>query len=352
MKAFFDLKDPKGGVVFIFGGKNGQISSIPFEIGAEGKLSLKEQVPAVEDVYLGLPLSMLGLRMLEFPFAGMEKIRHALPFELEGMVLKRLDEIVWDVVPVGGDEGSRKVLAVYTEKKALGGIIAALREASMEPSVVTSIELSGILEGGGADISEALIATPPSGLEESAALAGAELSRPKPAINLRVGELQYAKPREEFGRRMKTAFVLAALLLLAFSIKSAIGIYFLNREAMAIEGQIRTSIRKMMPGRGAGNMEVSLMELEGSLAELRREKAGFGGLSPLDSLKKLSLHKAGGVVIRDISMNSGGMILKGEAHALSDVEAEKNAVSQDFRQVNVLETNQSGNTVLFTLSVK
>ncbi|MDA8089895.1 MAG: hypothetical protein M0Z61_06705 [Nitrospiraceae bacterium] len=360
MKAFFDLKDAKGGTVFVFDGKKGQFSSMPFTIDAEGKkLSIEEQLPAVEDVRLALPLFMLGFRLLEFPFPGMEKIRHALPFELEGMVLKGLDEIVWDVIPVGHAEGTQRVLAVYTEKKALRGILNSFKQVSLEPSVVTSIELTHVLDAQvlndnetGADISEALLSPPPSGLEERAALAQAELARQKPTINLRAGELQYTKPREEFGRRMKTAFVLVSLLLLIFSIKSAMGLYFLNKEAGAMERQMKRSLSNMMPGRGEGNMEVSLMELEGGLTELRREQAGFGGVSPLEALKKLSLHKAGGVVISGISMNAQGMTLKGEARTLSDVEAEKNAISQDFDQVNVLETNQSGNTVLFTLRIK
>ncbi len=356
MKAFFDLKDTRSGTVYVFDGKKEAqpFSSIPFTIDAQGKLAPApgEQVPAVEDVCLGLPLSMLGFRLVEFPFTGMEKIRHALPFELEGMVLKGLDEIVWDVVPVGETEGVQKVLAVYTEKKALRAIIDSLKEAGLEPSAVTSAELARVLEAGGSDISGALLAPPPSAQEERVALARDELSRPKPAINLRTGELQYSKPREEFGRRMKTAFVLASLLLLAFSIKSAVSVYFLNREAGAMERQMGRSITRMMPGHGSGNIEVSLMELEGGLAELKREKAGFGGLSPLEDLKKLSLHKAGGVVIRDITMNREGMILKGEAQSLSGVEAEKNALKPYFSQANVLETSQSGNTVVFTLSLK
>ncbi len=359
MNAFFDLKDAGGGTVFVFDGKKekGQLfTSIPFTIDAQEKkfaTAPGEHVPAVEDVCLGLPLSMLGFRLLEFPFTGIEKIRHALPFELEGMVLKGLDEIVWDVVPVGEADGAQKVLAVYTEKKTLRAIIDSMKAAGLEPSAVTSIELACILEAGGSDISGALLAPPPSGPEERAALALAELSRkPGPVINLRTGELQYAKPREEFGRRIKTAFVLASLLLLAFSIKSAMGVYFLNRQARAMEGQMGKAISRMMPGHGVGNIDVSLMELEGGLAELKREKTGFGGLSPLKDLKKLSLHKAAGVIIKDISMNSGGMALKGEARSLSDVEAEKNAIAPYFSQVNVLETSQSGNTVVFTLSVK
>ncbi len=372
MKAFIDLRDAKTGAVYVFDGKAGQVSPVPFTLDEGGKFKLEAPLPPAQDIYLGLPISMLGFRLLEFPFTGVEKIRHALPFELEGIVLKGLDEIVWDVITAGeaGEGGgAQKVLAIYTEKRALKGLLNALKEAGVEPSAVTSIELAGFIEGGtvykkgvtAGEISEALLTPPPSADEERSALAHAEISRPKPSINLRAGELRYTKPREELGRRMKTAFVLAMLLLLVFSIKSAVGIYFLNKEARAIENRMSRSLTRMLPGGfstrqyGTGNIQVSLMELEGSLAELRREKSGFfGGLPPLENLKKLSLLKAGGVVIREISMNGDGMVIKGEAHALSDVEAEKNAIGKGFSQVNVLETRNEPvkNLVLFTLKVK
>ena len=356
MKAFFDLRDAKGGAVYVFDGKTAPAYTIAFTLDETGKFVFEETLPAFEDVWLGLPLSMLGFRLLEFPFTGLEKIRHALPFELEGMVLKGLNEIVWDVIMVGDHPGetggTQKALAVYTEKKTLSALLNSLKEAVVEPSVVTSIELAGLANGSFPDISEALLTPPPSGPEERAALAHAELFRPRPSINLRAGELQFTKPREELGRRIKTAFILAGLLLIAFSLRSLVGIYFLNKQAGAIETQMSRSVSKMIAGHGTGNLQVSLMELEGSLTELRREKAGFGGVPALEELKKLSLAKAGGVVIREISMNGSGMIIKGEAHALSDVEAEKNAVRRDFSQVNVLETRNQGSTVLFTLSVK
>ena len=156
---------------------------------------------------------------------------------------------------------------------------------------------------------------------------------------------------------MKTAFVLAALLLLMFSIKSVVGLYFIHRESASLEARMERTFSKVMPGWKAqgGNVQVALIELEGSLSQLKREQSQIGGLPALEMLKDITLHRTRGAVIKEVSMSSGGMIIKGECRTLDDVDAEKSALARTgfFSGVSVLETrNTPGNVVLFTISAK
>ncbi|MDA8085930.1 MAG: hypothetical protein M0Z75_04450 [Nitrospiraceae bacterium] len=364
MKAFFDLRhfDTKaggGGAVYILDGgrSEGRIQSIPFKfkILEDGRLELEAPLPqGISESCLGLPVSMLGFRMLEFPFSDIEKIRQTLPFELEGLILQGPDGVALDALPVGEEGGARKVLAVYTDKGTLKGLIESLKAGGAEPAVVTSIELARATEGG-AGIAEALMEPPADDEGERAALADRELGRPKPTINFRTGDLEFTKTKEEFSRRVRTSFVLAALVLLIFSAKSAVGLYFIHRDAVRLEERMGRSLSKLLPGQGiqGRNAQVALMELEGSLAQLRKEKSQIGGLPALEELKELTAHSARGAVIKEISMNPGGMIIKGEAPTLGDVDVEKNALARGGAHVTVLETkNSPDNVVLFTMSVK
>ncbi|MDA8172752.1 MAG: hypothetical protein M0Z48_13090 [Nitrospiraceae bacterium] len=360
MKAFFDLRDASGGAAYIFSGKaqGPDRIIIPFKRLEGAGVEFETPLPqGISESYLGLPVSMLGFRLLEFPFDDIEKIRLTLPFELEGLILQGVDRVALDALPVGewggSDGGARKILAVYAEKRLLKNLIESLKAAGAEPAVITSIELAGATATGGADVAGALLAPPPAGEDKRTALAMAELDAPKPTINFRRGELEFMKAKEELSRLVKTSFVLAALLLLVFSVKSAVGLYFIHRQAVRIEERMDRSFSKIMPGQKIANSQVALMELEGGLSQLEKEQSQLGGLRALEALKELTGHRAGGAVIKEISMDPGGMIIKGEARTLGDVDAEKNALSQGGARVTVLETkNTPGNVALFTMSVK
>lgn len=367
LNCFFDLKDfdPAGGgsgAVYLFDGgkqaKNGRpaIPVIPFRI-TEGGLKLEAPLPAdISDIWLGLPASMLGFRPVTFPFADMEKIRQTLPFELEGLILQGPEEVILEVMPIdGGDDQQKqkqkqKVLAVYAVKKELKALIESLKTAGAEPSVITSVDLARAKAG--ADLKDALIEAPLTDEPARMALAEAEFSA-GPTVNFRRGELEFTRKKEEASRRLRTTFTLAALLLLAFAIKSAVGLYFIHRQTGAIEDRIGRSYSEIFPGLRIQNTQVALMELEAGLASLRREGSEVGGLPALDRLMALSAHRAGGVVISEISMDTKGTIIKGRAGSLGDITAEKNALEQGGASVAVIETrNAPDNKVLFTMNVR
>ncbi|MDA8388183.1 MAG: hypothetical protein M0Z58_05920 [Nitrospiraceae bacterium] len=364
MKAFFDLKDfdPKGGgggAVYLFddGPKNKKSPGravIPFRIAEEGRLELQAPLPPdTRDIWLGLPVSMFGFRLLEFPFADMEKIRQTLPFELEGLILQGPEEVILEALPLGeGEAQKQKVLAVYAGKRQLANLIESMKGAGAEPAVITSIEIARAMAKGASDIADTLFEAPPSDERARMDLAEAEFPGGKPTLNFRRGELEFTRGKEETSRQLRTAFVLAALLLFVFAVKSAVGLYFIHRQAAGIEERIERSFSQILPGRKMQNSQVALMELEAGLAQLKREGSKVGGLPALEALKTLSAHGDRAAVISEISMDSGGTIIKGRAGTLADVNAEKNALEQSGAGVKVLETGNGPKGVLFTMSVR
>ncbi|MDA8168522.1 MAG: hypothetical protein M0Z59_02335 [Nitrospiraceae bacterium] len=352
-KAFIDLKSPGSGTLYLF--EDGRYAGpTGFTLGEDfSSVQFEKSLPELDEAWLGLPVSMLDFRLLEFPFSEMDKIRQALPYELEGIVLKNIADISFDAVPAGGQAEMETVLAVYAEKAILKKMIEAFKSAGAEPAAITSIEVSHIFSGGGKegkDIAEALLGQALAEEDQRVEAARKMLEEErKPLFDLRRGELAYMKEKEEIGRSIKTAFILAGLVLAALCLNAVIGIYYLNKQAGAIETRIRQSLEKDFPTQKIRNSSAGLIMLKAEVQAMKRKKAGMGGFSALDALKKLSGQKVKGVVLREISMDEDNITVKGEAPSIGDVSSFKTAMQSRFARADIIETRASGNTTLFTM---
>ena len=91
----------------------------------------------VEHVICALPGDRLSSRRLDFPFRDRKKLAQAVPFEVEGEVPFRIEEILvdWQIV---GDDRSRTttVAAAIAQRKHVGALLAELSEANCDPRIV------------------------------------------------------------------------------------------------------------------------------------------------------------------------------------------------------------------------
>lgn len=348
MKALFDLKKPSGGTIYLF--ENGSAGEIGFSLGPAG-VSLEEPLPpGIRETVLSLPASMLNFRLLEFPFAEIEKIRRAVPFELEGIVLKDPGEIAFDVIPYGENGDSSRVLVAYAEKSFLKNLIGSMSSLDAEPSAVTSLELKDIIARG-ADLGQALLSpgTTSASPEARMRLAAGELARP--VLNLRRGELSYTKETQEFSRSLRRTFVLAALLLLVLALKFGTDAYFLRSQAHEIDLGIKQSYEKVL-GLKAQSAAAAPISLKAKLNDLEKQQADLSGISPLPVLQDLTALRPKSVVFREIHIEEGAVTIKAEGQSMADAETARNALQTRFKRAEVLDTKSGDKTVLFTLRLQ
>jgi general secretion pathway protein L len=121
----------KGGVSFLSAERH------PLE-GGEGELSRILQGTSLtageHRVVLSLPPSLLFMRELELPISDRAKVRELLPLELKGETALDTDALAFDALPLS--EG--KFLAVWGRTKDLAEKIALLKDAGLEPELVTA----------------------------------------------------------------------------------------------------------------------------------------------------------------------------------------------------------------------
>lgn len=76
----------------------------------------------------------LFFREIEIPITDRRKLREVLPLELKGETALDTDELAFDGIPLEGG----KLLALWGRKRELAATIAAMRQAGLEPAVVTA----------------------------------------------------------------------------------------------------------------------------------------------------------------------------------------------------------------------
>jgi len=344
---FFDIKDRTGGTVYLFEGER-LVREINFILKDDFSISPEDVIPALADSSLSLPLTLLNFRLLKFPFGELDKIRQALPFELEGIVLKNVEDIVMDAYPVSETDTTYKVAVVYAEKNPLKNILLSLKALKAEPRVITSLELKGI-SASGKSIEEALLEHDVPRGEARLALAREEIVNP--LINLRRGELAYTKEKEEMKRSLRLASVLSALILLVFSATLGLRIYDLKKERAAIDSRMRRSYRQIIgqdPPAGASPSTI----LRAKTRELEERRNFLKGLPALDIMKTLTGKRPPAILFNEIEMTRERITLRGEAPTIAEVEGLKTQMAGEFREAQVVETRTSGDKVTFTLSLR
>jgi type II secretory pathway component PulL len=350
-RVFVDLKEKELSVYLQRkNGKSGftpDVSTVP--VGAGYSFSL-ESTGGEAESFLSLPLRLLDFRILELPFSDTKKLRELLPFEIDGLILGGSGSVVFDAVVLGRKNGNHRVLVAYISKETLGTILEKLKAAGLDPAAVTCLELSHVLAEAPADeIADRLISPPPMTAEDRMNTALREMGQP--TLNLRRGEFTYTVDAEKTRKSLRTAVVLAALLLAVFLADRTITIFSVKRENAQLRADIRQTYRGLFPGETKISDE--LYQLKAHLKELGERESSFVGVSPLGTLLDLSGFGRPGLSLSEVSMERGAVVLKGECLSLSDVQKYADALGGGFSDVVISDTKPSEqNRILFTITAR
>ena len=94
--------------------------------------------PFVADtVVVSLPGPSLATHQLVMPFSDPKKIEAALSFEVESQLPFDLSEAVWDYQVASTDDKGTQLMVGVVKKVELAALLASLKEAKVEPKVVT-----------------------------------------------------------------------------------------------------------------------------------------------------------------------------------------------------------------------
>lgn len=346
--AFFDITGKRGDL-YVFEGRDGRLrETIAFEMGEDHRVRVGDIPQDITESYVSLPLELLDFRVLDFPFEDMEKVRDVLPYELQGLMLRDPQSVVFDARAVDG-----KVLAAYVEKSALGAILSSLDELGVDPRAATSIDLGAIIRkssGENALVRRLGEPVPVQG-EERVSAAMRELDAL--TVDFRRGEFAYKKEEERARKSLRLSVLLAVVLILVFSADMAVRTMAANRRAAAVERSILRAYSQAFPGREASTASGLGHTMRSELKALREKAESVEGASALDFLMKLQELASPSFTVSQISLGEDAVVLKGDADTLSDVQRLKGQLQEFVDDVAVAETGQSAQgKVAFTINAK
>ncbi|MBI4839082.1 MAG: hypothetical protein HY806_08105 [Nitrospirae bacterium] len=158
-----------------------------------------------ERIFLSVPQKLLSVRELNFPFSDKDKIKNAIPYELDGLLLGETDNYCMDHLTAGYSGGGSRVLAVSIEKTRLKEIVGMFSSVNLEPAAVTSIDIRLSMGDAGIIFKNA-------SFDENVRLKAVIDEVEKPSINLRQGELSYAGDVRRLSKSLRMTTALALIL--------------------------------------------------------------------------------------------------------------------------------------------
>lgn len=333
-KVFLDFVEGKA-IAHIFDvGRNSSRVIETVRIDLEGGLST-ERIAAfadAEESYLSLPLDMLDFRVMELPFKDMKKIREVMPLELDNIILEGAGSVVFDARILRGMDESR-ILAAYIKKDRLKGLLERLKPLGIDPRIVTSLELSAVLESASSleELSRLLLC--PLSLDEKERVNYALRETGEAVINLRRGELAYTADTEKTGRSLRWTVLLVALLFMVFFSDMAFRIITVKKDIASSRETLRKTYQSLFPGEKKISDE--LYQLKAHLKELKDKEASYLGVSPLKLLLDLTKLNIAGLFFRELNVDRDKIILKGDCNNLSDVQLLKGKLESFLTDVTI-----------------
>ncbi|GAB4542073.1 MAG: hypothetical protein Fur0020_11550 [Thermodesulfovibrionia bacterium] len=306
------------------------------------------QGKGVNNIYLSLPLDMLSIRELKFPFSDRKKIDETITFELDGLLLGNVSDYVIDhLITQRGEEGCN-VLAVCIEKIRLKEMIDIFSRAGLEPMVITSLGLQQMVWQSHNDI-DAYIHGQPYNEDRERDMALNELK--KPTINLRRGEFGYRGNIEMIKRTARRVLILGIILLLIYGTGNLARYNRIKRDNSILMKAINGIYLKTFPEEK--RLIDPLRQFKGRINQLIKKRDVFGSTSPIEILRDIAELMDNEIRLNEFKYEAGGVIIKGTSKRFETVESFRDRLSSHYDDVKVLDSNLSAdNMVNFTIMMK
>jgi type II secretory pathway component PulL len=335
--------------LYVFKKKGGEFSlSDSLSITVEGELdeSLLSRFlkPGVERFYLSIPVNLLSLREITFPFSDRDKIKETLPYELEGILLGSAGDYSIDHSVIDTSENGSRAIAACMEKSKLRDVVDRFTSAGLDPVSITCLDLRVF-----GNTMENLLEQTEVAKELRIEAAQEELTHP--SINLRQGELAFTGDMEKSRRSLRVTGVLVLLLILVLGSYTTARYLFLKKEHSMLTDNINLLYQKTFP-EDTRIIDAS-RQFQGKLNSLNRKKDILVGIPVLDILLNISEIKNESITLDEFRTEQATISIKGTTSEFEEVDAFRKALSLLFSDVRVTDSTSSPDKkVSFSITMK
>lgn len=309
----------------------------------------EESLKGIEFFYLSLPAELLNFRLLELPFTDREKLSKVIPYELDSLILDRIDDIVYDFTVLESSENINKILVVYIDKKNIRGILERFKSIGVDIYVITSLELRHILEDKKESMASSFINSEILSEENKIKTAISEIK--ENTINLRSGEFAYTRDMGKSSRMLKLMLILLICLVIVVNANLGFRIITLKNELSSLNQQMRGIYSTIFPE--DKKIVDELYQMKSHMKNLKERADILIGIDPLDLIYNVARVKPKGIIFDEINLDREVITMKGEAISMSDIDTMKKSLSETYHNLSVSDINPISETrILFTLIIK
>lgn len=302
----------------------------------------------VKDFCLSLPPRWLNFRILNLPFSDPVRLQEVIPFELEGLIFSRGEAIVFDYILLREEDGGSKVLVAYAEQENLRGILNRLAPLSIDPRIITCLELRSILQEGEEELSWRLLDPVPQMLDTDSRLETGRQELVAPTINLRRGPLSPTRDAERARRYFRLLAVLSLSLGLILQLHLGSKILRHHKEITLVRKEMRSHYTALFPG--DKNVADEVYFLRSHLKEFQTQGEALSEVDLLQLLLDLSTRQVSGIAFSEIDVQESLVSLKGQADSTASLEKMMNRLREPWRDISLSEMRPSAaGRVFFTL---
>jgi len=305
----------------------------------------------IREFYLSLPLKLLNFRILNLPFSEPEKLREIIPFELDSLIMDRVEGVVFDAIVLGSSNGNFDILVAYTNQETLKGILHRLAPLSIDPRLVTCLDLRLLIQSGVEDFALRLLQPMGVGFHSEDRIHAAKQELSTPTINLRIGPLAYIKEAEKAERALRITAILSIFLGLLINVDLVAKTVSARKESSSIRAEMRTQYAILFPKEK--NVSDELYFLKSHMKGFQDQKEALIDVDLLQLLMDLSEKNVLGVTFHEVSVDRALITMKGETNSVNEIEKVKTNLGGSLQEISISEMKPSGaGRFLFTMVAK
>jgi type II secretory pathway component PulL len=322
-------------------------------------LPYSDQKPleGIDEFYVSIPLTILDFRILKFPFSDREKIRKAIPFALDMLIMSGSADIVFDTIFLKDIGEKSEVLVAYMNKEALQKLLTKLSSLEIDPRIITSIDLQEMVKPlreqreKGFSASFATLLENPMNWDTPRRLEQAQQAISSPLINLRSGPFSYRKDGEKSKRAFRLTVCLSILLVVILHAGLITHTIMLKRKTSSLSQEMRRVYSQLFPT--DRKVIDELYQLKSHCQEIKEKNILLTGIAPLRFLDDLSQRMTPNVVFTDIHLEKGIIKMKAEARSMDDLSKLNVTLSGFLSGVSISDVRPTDQgKVLFTAVAK
>ncbi|HIJ59712.1 MAG TPA: hypothetical protein HPP56_03745 [Nitrospirae bacterium] len=266
----------------------------------------------IDGFFINIPISILNFRILKLPELEKRRLREIIPFELEGSILTKQQDLIFDFISEKLDGGGIKALVAFIDKNLISDFLSYLKGRGIVPSALICSQLRDNISSDIEEFAKKII----NSTDKDSNMNEIIEELKNPTIRLFDKDISLTGLKVELLRPALKTSVLILTLLVITSVWLGFKLIINLKEQSLIKKDILIGYKLLFPE--DQKITDELYQLKSRLKVLKEKKEAIIDIKALDVLKRLS--KTQGITLSELIIERENIKMKGDAPNMEELE--------------------------------